>query len=395
MKSINTILSKIIPISFRERLGSDALHQFKQFYIQNVQPTSATHSLGEILGEKIDVSIPFPKPVETFIGDPDELEKECMDFRETFGLYKQNPKIPEVSKFGYLTWLTTPFSEKGALVSISKYFLALFDLDDDIDEIGMTKQKHETSIKDILGIWDGLDPRDLSVPRTKGIDFVYKKSIKPIIEDHGTNTTFVKESCRQYLYSTLQEVSQESVNSEDQLALRQHTGGIRHAIGTQAIHESIDVQTLIKENFELENMIRAVADCVGLLNDILSLKKEIKAIKLEMKAAGEDPNDETLFKERIKSNYVLILHKEGKSIREAVEQSLETYSKKLASYGNMKETLFKRVDNQLSKPMVKLLFILEAGWLSGHPVWGMLSRRYNAEDGLTKENVVRFIASLK
>lgn len=376
-------------------MSSEVLHGLKEAYIKGAQLTRKEHSLGKILGESIVVDICFPKPPQTFFGDPDELEKECILFQKKYELYKQKPLIPKVSKFGYLTWLTTPFSEKKALDSISKYFLALFDLDDAIDEEGIAQDKHESSIKDILGILEGVDPRDLTSPRTKGILAVYLESIKPVVEEHGTNTSFLIESCRQYLYSTLQEVSQESVNSEDQLALRQHTGGIRHAIGTQAIHESIDVQTLIKENFELENMIRAVADCVGLLNDILSLNKEIKAIEKKIRSVGKNPEDIQIFKDEIRSNYVLILFKEGNTIKEAVEKALSKYTKKLESYRNIKEALFKRRENKLSKPIVKLLFILEAGWLSGHPVWGMLSGRYNPKDGLTVENVVKFIKSLE
>ena len=370
----------------------------KNNYIENYLKektvfTFYKHSVKDLKGNKIDYKVIFPifPLVNSYT---EEAQKKVMSFSKKFGLYIGNNSILEAQKFAWLPGCVSPFLSKEGLEGSSVYLTTLFDHDDDIDlcdsnrKINLDKLDHiNRRIREIL---NGGQCKMEDIPRVKAMFHIYQTYLEPMI-NLGIDYSFFTKTLHEYLQSTEVEKRTKEKNIDIDASFyienRQHTGGGGNAFALTCFLQKIDVVKTFKEYIEVQYMVRLTVDCIGILNDMYSLSKEIKEIQKKLQELGNDIDNELEFKKLITSNLVLLKWKEGLSFEDALEYANGLYLSKMKGFFNLKKEIgdFILVDKNLQK----VIFELE-GWFFGHPVWAFNSGRYNKNSNLSFESVIQF-----
>lgn len=398
---LNLLLFKILSIhddSVQAPLSLDPLELSRiskmRDYVLKRHPDLVhyNHSLGRILGQEYPIEFKAPnQPMVNPISD--EVEKETLKFAGSNSLYVGKEAFLQKCGFGWLVGCVHPLMDKVSSEAISFYYTLLFNHDDFVDTGSQmeVKEQLEHIHEQLINVWKDQAP-DPAFPQLQTAHRLFTEYFKPNMNSEH-KFSFEEESLRKYLQSVYQETEVKHVNEEEHLQNRQHTGGIRHAISVQCLREGLDTFQMLYDTLTFDHLLRDVSDIVGILNDILSLKKELKQIQEAIKKDGKNPNDITEIKKRIQSNIVLIKFRDGLSLREALDKSLKLYHEKLDTFYNKKEFYLSKNPDP-SNDAIKFLYILE-GWLFGHPLWAILSGRYNPESHLTHEEIHQKISRTK
>jgi len=382
------ILSTLTPSTTQSELLR--ITQMKDYVLrQTPKFVQYSHDLGEVLGQRYQAA--FQAPQQHLVSlESDSIEKQNLKFARENHLYVGKEGFLERCGFGWLVGCVHPLMETEAFKATTFYYTLLFNHDDFVDtgSVIEVKQQLLQIHEQLVNVWKDKAP-DAQFPQLLTAQQLFTQYFKPKMNPTH-QFSFEVESLKKYLQSVYQETEVKHVNQEEHLQNRQHTGGIRHAISVQCLMEGIDTFQLLYDNLTLDHLLRDVSDIVGILNDILSLKKELKQIQEAItQDSQKDPNDISEIKKNIQSNIVLIKFRDGKSMQEAIDESIALYHEKLDTFYNKKEFFIKNNPNATNSE-IKFLYILE-GWLFGHPTWAIMSGRYNKINRLNLEEITQLL----
>jgi len=369
----------------------ERISKMKSYVLNPRKFVEFNHNLGEILGEPFSVT--FKAPHQDLVNPVNEsVEQETLEFARKNSLYIGKESFLKRCGFGWLVGCVHPLMTEEASRATSFYYTLLFNHDDFVDTGSPVEIREQLQVihEQLIGVWKDKVP-DPKFPQLQTAHRLFTDYFKPKMKPAHL-FSFEEESLRKYLQSVYQEKELKYVNQEEYLQNRQHTGGIRHVVSIQCLLEGLDTFQMLYDTLTFDHLLRDVSDIVGILNDVLSLSKELSQIQKVIKSEGGDPNDITLIKQRIQSNIVLIKFRDGLSMKDALSESLKLYHEKLATFDNKKE-FYLRDNPNPSNDAIKFLYILE-GWLFGHPAWTVLSGRYNAENKLNDTNLADMLAQL-
>lgn len=339
----------------------------------------------DIAGIEIGFSYNIPDVQVSLNPYTEKVESEIWGHCQKFGLYEGKEKAVRVSKFAWLPGLVDPELSYDALKAVSNGFLDLFAHDDDIDNqdgkpdfLGLSPVNQR-----FIDIASGNSPVVTDAGKVKG----YSEAMTTFFSKHlkEGNREFFIYTLSSYLKSTEIEAIHITNAHEKPVKLllsysdysenRRDTSGIYHAVAMMWVAHNLDVKHLMDRYYPLKTMFKFVPDIVCRINDIASCKKELNGFARYANLSSVTTEEEA---ERVKpfitANAVLLKFCSGKSLDDAVLDTLSEYHDQLNGFVNNLSIL---QDHLQTDPELKKTVDILFGWVVGHGVWSGISKRYN------------------
>lgn len=160
--------------------------------------------------------------------------------------------------------------------------------------------------------------------------------------------------------------------------LRRDTVGVHHSLSLICLAVGIDFKNIQNQYSEFKYMIDAVAQAVGFLNNYYSAPLELNLLYKQIKEDGDDYTDEHVVKSRIQSNLMLLYWRDGLSIEDAAEKTINDYHLQVSCFYSCKNILLNEI--RTNPEFRKATYACES-FLFGHASWGAFSGRYNEGSG--------------
>ncbi len=371
----------------------------------------------------------------------DGVEEKMIQFCEQFGLYQESDVIKaglKRSGLSYLFGTVAPFFPVKELLLSVNYLAALFNNDDKLDEVSPSPEPEQPSTEEekpteslhrhntwgltslsslaLLGALSGDKVSKNAPSRVKAMAALYKDLKEYDIVDAESAPAFY-ETLGRYLQSCQVEQidaashSRRAVDEQSYLLNREKTGGLPNVLAFQLKLIGIEMDRLSKEYPEFNDMVVALAGAVGALNDLISLPKELKEVEVQAKAIlhrkylekkasleekaksftefpqkfkdeleqladrADHPTEEDI-KRVVSRNLVLIKWKRGVPLGQAIDETRQKYQEYIESYYRRRASFLAGASHNQDWG-AKLALLIMDGWLSGHPVWALLSGRYH------------------
>jgi len=377
---------------------------------------SAEVSLKTYFNQDIVTKLTLPRPTAiTFSGiNFDEIELECLHWAKSQKLYEGDLfKVLEKTHVALLTGVTYPNLPKEGAVLLTKWLMALFAIDDWVDEDHQNpipsqeiKQNVTRKLDIISKLRNGSTTDQIllesDTPITKAIAHLFPEISSYITKVGGSMDDFVL-SLDNYFSSIIAEKQYEETKqfpSPDFCSdLRADSSGAVHAIFAGMVIQGQAPFAIEKTFYNLLSMRKIVAKCVEYSNDILSHYKEF------LKLLRSSKSDHTLALTEIHGHPQLnLIHIKWHnylpnfpSLERAYTETIQNYNQLVEDFFIMKENLLKEIEkatNTQKSNVTKCIEVLD-GWLS-QIIWGMIVERYNVGGApCTQPKIEELLSQLK
>jgi hypothetical protein len=257
---------------------------------------------------------------------------------------------------GQIVSRTYPHAPFKRQVLLGEFLLWLFSFDDKLDGYGVqgSTEKIVLTVSRLLGVLEGFSRGSLASPLEVSMAHFMRQ-----LADHATNTQRARfvSAVTGYLFSLCWEATNRTCmimpNLDDYQHLRYHSGAVLPCIALIDVVNDFTIDDDDYHHPDVNRLIRATANIVGWMNDVLSYNKEI----FESGAVRTLP--------------AVIQYHDNLEISRAVDKAIEIHNEEVRMYQHLDEQVRRRGSHNLCCFLDGLQY-----WITGNLSWSLSNGRY-------------------